>query len=464
MTRKPQSRRHHGFSGSIGLAQTDITPPTGIYARNWGAATHDVADSIHLGLKVSVLTLAETSGGEPLILIDADLGWWRPFTKFQEFQQRLLGELGVPSERLIFALSHTHAASPLMVPDPSLPGNDLLEEWLESIFHAILKTIRDALESAAPAFLEWHKGRCQLAANRDLPDPDSDRILCGYNPEGNADETLLLGRISNPNGRLKGIVVNYACHPTTLAWDNHAISPDFPGAMRQVVSETAGVPAFFLQGVSGELAPKYQYVGDTEVAERHGKQLAFAALATLYDMNSPATELVFSGAVESGAPLAVWKEQPVEVATSLAAVTTSQELPLKDWPTADELDRDYRSCEDRALAERLRRKRDIRRVLGDGSTFPLQVTAWRLGDAFLIGSCCESYSWIQQELRKQFADDPVVCLNLMNGSLGYLPPADLYEENLYQVWQTPFEKGGLERLFTGMVETLDQLLETSPST
>ncbi|MEQ9066645.1 MAG: hypothetical protein RLO18_07980 [Gimesia chilikensis] len=30
------------FRGRIGVATVDITPPVGIYARNWGAAKHDV--------------------------------------------------------------------------------------------------------------------------------------------------------------------------------------------------------------------------------------------------------------------------------------------------------------------------------------------------------------------------------------------------------------------------------------
>ena len=31
------------FSGLIGLGRRDTTPPDGIYARMWGAATHDLA-------------------------------------------------------------------------------------------------------------------------------------------------------------------------------------------------------------------------------------------------------------------------------------------------------------------------------------------------------------------------------------------------------------------------------------
>ena len=37
-------------------------------------------------------------------------------------------------------------------------------------------------------------------------------------------------------------------------------------------------------------------------------------------------------------------------------------------------------------------------------------------------------------------------MNLTNGAMGYLPPRDLYGEDLYAVWQTPFARGGLEKL------------------
>ena len=32
----------------FGVATRDVTPPVGIYARSWGAATHDVAEGVDL--------------------------------------------------------------------------------------------------------------------------------------------------------------------------------------------------------------------------------------------------------------------------------------------------------------------------------------------------------------------------------------------------------------------------------
>jgi hypothetical protein len=48
-------------------------------------------------------------------------------------------------------------------------------------------------------------------------------------------------------------------------------------------------------------------------------------------------------------------------------------------------------------------------------------------------------------------------LGVANGvSTGYLPPAELYDRDLYQVWQSPYAAGSLERL----VDAAEQLLRS----
>jgi hypothetical protein len=63
-------------------------------------------------------------------------------------------------------------------------------------------------------------------------------------------------------------------------------------------------------------------------------------------------------------------------------------------------------------------------------------------------------------VRAAFPDRAVVWLNLVNGSLGYLPPAPLYDVDIYQVWQTPFERGGLEKVEAAAIELGRELLAT----
>ncbi len=452
---------HPSYRGYIGVARADITPPVGIYARNWGAAKDDTATTIHRSLTLTALTLAANTHGEPLVLLDADLGWWKTPQTFQTFFDRLLEALDLEPAQLLFALSHTHAGPPLMEPEESLPGSGLLKEWMEQLFASSVQVVREALRTAFEGTLDWQTGRCGLATMRDFPEPNSDsgRIVCGFNPEGEADDTLLVGRITDSNSQLRATLTNYACHPTTLAWDNTAISPDYVGAMRDTMQQATQVPALFLLGACGELAPRFQYVGDTEVADRHGRQLAFAALATLENMEPPGTELAYVGTVESGAPLAVWQLTKRSVSNDLKALVAEAELPLKDWPSADELEQQRTACKDRALEERLRRKRDIRRGIGDGSTFPLPIYAWRIGDAIIVGCCGEAYSCLQQELRSRFPEHTIICMNLLNGSIGYLPPADLYDVDVYPVWQTPFDRGSLELTLETMTRAIQDVLE-----
>lgn len=458
----PPKFQHPSFAGHIGLARADITPPIGVYSRNWGAAKHDVAESIHRPLTLTALILSTHSQDAPsLVLVDADLGWWKTPSTSAEFQRRVLEELSLDSAQFIFALSHTHAGPPLMQPDASLPGSELLQAWMARMVDTTVATVRKASQTMFAATLDWHTGQCALAAMRDLPEPpaasaeQSQRYLCGYNPQGEPDQTLVVGRITDQHGTLRGTLVNYACHPTTLAAENKAISPDYVGAMRETIESVTSAPALFLLGMCGDLAPRYQYVGDTKVADRHGRQLGFAALATLEDMEPAGTSLDYCGVLESGAPLAVWEHHRRQLSGELQAVRCVVPLSLKkDWPSAEELEQQRLACNDRAIEERLRRKRDIRRGIGNGTSYDLPLYVWRVGDAVLVGSCCEPYSWLQQKLRRRFPDCTLICMNLVNGSIGYLPPAPLYDCDVYPVWQTPFGRGSLEltlEAFTGVI-------------
>ena len=456
----PRAFRHASFHGQIGIARADITPPVGIYARNWGAAKHDVAQAIHRPLTLTAMIVTAATGGQTLILVEADLGGWKSPQTFRHFLSRLHHELSVQPANLIFALSHTHSAPLLMDADDSLPGSGLHQSWMKELFESTARTVRQAMEGRFVGTIDWHAGRCGLATNRDLPDPNPSRkrIVCGYNPDGHPDDALLVGRITDASGRVRATLVNYACHPTTLAWENAAISPDYVGAMRETIQQATNAPAIFLLGACGDLAPRYQYVQDPEVADWHGRELGFAALATLNGMEPPGAQLGYVEVVESGAPLAVWKHEPNEPSRELRAIRTPVCLPLKNWPSAEELEMQRRECSDRALEERLRRKLNIRLGVGDGSTFELPVHVWRIGDAVLVGSCCEAYSVLQRELRRRFPDTTILCMSLINGSIGYVPPAELYDQDVYTVWQTPFDRGSYERLLETMAREIRNVL------
>lgn len=448
------------FAGLIGVGREDITPPVGIYARNWGAATHDVAEGIHRPLTVTALTLQSQPDAKPLVLVAADLGWWRTLEDEWYVREGVLKALDLDPARVMVNLSHTHSAPAICREDADRPGGHLIAPYLEKVREAIVTAAQQALATRQPAVLTWAKGTCRLAQNRDLPDPEKPRMVCGYSPGQPADDTLLVGRVTREDGAILATLVHYACHPTTLAWQNRLISPDYIGAMREVVEgQTGSALCLFLLGACGELAPIEQYTADTSLPDAHGRELGYAALSTLQGMLPPRTGLEYSGVVESGAPLAIWKRVPAEPATTLEARRIEVELPLQEMPGIAEIEAQLQTCEDRALAERLARKRRVRRSVGEGTTTQMPVWVWCVGDALLVGNPNEAYSRLQTELRQEFPQRAVVVMNVVNGHMGYLPPAEMYDLDLYPVWQSPFDRSSLERTIQACKDALHALVD-----
>lgn len=453
---------HPGFEGRIGVTREDITPPVGIYARNWGAALHDAAEGIHRPLTATAIAMQADAQAPPLVLVSLDLGWWRSSRDERILREVLLEALDLPAERIMLSFTHTHSGPVLCREDADKPGGELIAPYLDFLRDTVLRAIRSAQSSAVPAVLEWSYGKCGLAQNRDLRDDVRSRFLCGFNPLGGADDTLLVGRASTLDGRSLATLVNYACHPTTLAWQNRLLSPDFVGAMRELVeANTGGAPCLYLQGASGELAPREQYTADIGIPDSHGRQLGYAVLSTLSGMLPARTILTFGAAVESGASLAIWQRERGGAPNSAAAIRADVDLPLKLMPSVAELNSQIATCDDRVLLERLNRKRRIREGVGDGDTAAMPVWIWQVGDALLIGHPNEAYSLLQTELRRRFPGKAIAVMNVVNGHFGYLPPAHLYGEDLYPVWQTPFGPGSLEKLIEACVNCIASRSTTS---
>lgn len=438
------------FRGRIGVAREDITPPQGIYAKNWGAATHDVAEGVHRPLTATVLTLqtdgqAEENASFPLVLASLDLGWWRTREDEWFLRGHVIETLGLDARGVMLALTHTHSGPAICREDVDRPGGHLIMSYLEQVRDAVIHAVQRALNTAQPATLTVAQGVCDLATNRDLPDPEWERYVCGYFPEGPADTALLVGRVTADNGQPVATVVNYACHPTTLGWENRLISPDFVGAMREVVeTHTGGAPCLFLQGASGELAPREQYTADTAVADAHGRHLGFAVLATLASMLPYGQGLEYAGVVESGAPLGIWRRMPCSPATTLRAVQAGLPLRLKALPSLDAIEATLQQSVEPFAIERARRMLRVRRMVGEGTAVSIPFWVWQAGEVFFAGHPAEAYSGFQVALRQKFPHNAIFALNVVNGHYGYLPPEALFSRDLYAVWQTPFAPGCLE--------------------
>jgi hypothetical protein len=437
---------------TAGVARTDITPPPGIRAHNWGAARTELATGVHRPLTATALAFHDPGADRWRYLLTLDLGWWRDTTSFHRLRDPILTALDAAPDDLLLHLVHTHAGPSISDLGLDLPGAELLPAYQEQLTAAAITACRTARESAAATVLTWAQGRCDLAVTRNLP--CGDRDVVAFDPGTPADDTLLVGRIT-VDGATIATLVNYACHPTTLAHHNSLLSPDLVGATREVVESVTAAPCLFLQGASGELSPREQYVPGTEQTDRNGRVLGHATLAVLERMGAPGTRLRFDGVVESGAPLGLWQREPASVPDTVDCLSTVVPLPARPAATAEQITAQWSDIDPVAAAERLRRATRLADGYLDGDTAQHPLWVWRLGDAVIVAHPGEAFSALQTELRRRHPDRAVLVLNLTNGpGFVYLPDAASYRRDRYQVWQTLLAPGGLEAL----IDTADRLI------
>ena len=446
----------------FGVARRDVTPPVGIYSRSWGAATHDVAEGVHRPLTATAAVFAPLAGDGPtLALVALDVGWFPYGPDELGLRTAIRERSGLGEAELLVQLSHTHAGANTNSRLEGRPGAELIAPYLDRLTAEVCDAVAEAQAAATEAFVTYGQGRCSLAANRDLWDGDAERYACGYNPDGAADDTLMVARATDGDGRTLATLFNYACHPTTLAWENRLLSPDYVGAAREVLEGAFDAPALFLQGASGELAPRDDYVGDPAVADRNGRQLGHAAAAAIEALPPPATRFVYTGIVASGANLGTWEYRPCEPeqlaeAGRLEAVATGVDLERKeDIGVVESLSSS--APDSPQEREKAMRRELLRLALGDGPVHRMPIWAWRLGEALVLAVPNEPYSVFQTELRRRFAGTPVLVLMTTNGGVGYLPPRETYGSGRYQEQQSPYAPGCLEQATEAAAATLEPL-------
>ncbi len=439
------------------VARCDITPPVGIYHRMWGAALHDQATGVHRPLTATLLWLDpdDLSKGESQIILSLD-HCILDTAELRSIRESISGATGVSFPNIQVTVTHTHGSGWMSRTRSSLPGGDMIGPYLDQLAARLTQLSLEAQPRREAAMIVYGTGHCDLARHRDFLDVERGRFACGFNPDGPADDTLLVARITNAAGTTLATLVNYACHPTTLAWDNTLISPDWVGAMREVIEAQEGGYCLFLQGASGDLGPREGFVGDPAVADRNGRQVGFAALSALATLAPAGTEFRYVGPVISGATIGTWRHQPISEDDVLAQARwqwkqITVELPYRhDLPTIEQTttEREYwlveetraresgdesqlRTC--RAQIEQRTRQLTRLHALSPGRACPLPVQIGLLGDSIWILLPGELYQAFQIELRERFAPRPVIVATLTNDwQPGYIPPASTYGYGIYQ--------------------------------
>ncbi len=473
-----------------GIGRCEITPPVGIYHRFWGAASHDRASGIHQPLFATAAVFAPLSDAAPAsrrYLVSLDHCLLRP-PEMDEVLAATARALGVNIEQLTITFAHTHSGGHLSRARADLPGGDLIGPYLDALPQKIAAACVEAEKALAPTILSYATTVCNMGHNRDYWDQANGIYTCGFNPAVEWNLPLTVIRAADAAGNMRAVVVNYPCHPTTLAWENDKISPDYIGTLRETVERATGVPCLFLLAPTGDIGPRNGYVGETRIAESNGRQVGYAALSALESLPAPATDFHYRGPKLSGATLGIWRyeaqstdrKRQTEIFRHrrlAVEVPYREDLPtvaqaeaqlaqlLRDEEAATRDNDQPRAAELRTLAERCRRLLERIRPLPPAPLYPLWAEVMQLGDAFFIAVEGEPYHWLQQSLMERFRGTQLLFAVLANGTKpSYLPTREAYAKPLYQVEVTLLAPGCLEALAAALGEQIAAWLGESRST
>jgi len=437
----------------MGIAQADVTPPVGIESGVWGASKHSRSESVHHGLFLTAVA-REDEHGKKKFIVGIDLCVLGCLECGTNLLTRITNELGIEQNDLLFSSSHSHSTPLPCIHRSRKDGNEFVPGFIDQIAIGTVKACKEAAANVQDVDVTWAYGRCDLAVNRDLPCGSQEVVA--FNPDIPADDTVVVGRIADRSGKIIGTIANYACHPTTLAWDNRAISPDYVGEARKMVQAETGAPMLFLQGASGDLSPRSQYSGETALADRHGTNLGHSILATLAAMQSPGKELRWNGIVESGALLGEWLEAPTRGPSTLKETRLDVQVRVKEMKSIEQLREEWAGIDGDALEERIQRAIRLRLGYESGQLVTHPVWVWQWGEAIFVAQPGEAYSYLQTELRRRNPGRIIFVMNLTNyPGLFYLPIKTAYVAPAYQAWQTLLAPGCIEEV----VEQTDKYIK-----
>jgi neutral ceramidase len=294
----------------VGVAKIDITPETPVRMYGYAARTTE-SQGIAGRLYAAALAIGSDDGDGPAVLLTVDCGAV-PVELSESVLRRIQSTHPLKPERFLLSNSHNHSG-------PNLKGmsriegeqHERLAQYAALLTDRLEQVVRTALDSRQPARLGWTQGQVGFAANRRVL-KDGKWSGFGAVPDGAVDHSLPLLCVTDADGKRLAVVVNYACHATTLRGNFVQIHGDWVTCAQEAIeADFPGTIAMVTIGCGADADP-YPH-GTVALCEQHGRAVADEVKRLL---DGPLRPL-------SG---------------SITARKTTLEIPFQPAPSAEELD------------------------------------------------------------------------------------------------------------------------------
>ena len=283
----------------VGVAKVDITPEQPV--RMYGYASRKTeSEGIAGRLKAKALAIGGEKDNELAVLLTVDCGAV-PVDLREEVFRRVQTQTSLKPERFMLCNSHNHSGPNLKgMASTSGVEREHLSAYAQLLTDRLEKVVLSAVAARQPGRLSWTQGSVGFAANRRVL-TDGKWTGFGAVPDAPVDHSLPLLRVTDANDRLIAVVVNYACHCTTLRGNFKQIHGDWAACAQEYIeAEHPGAVALVTIGCGADSDPCPH--STVNLCEQHGRALA------------DEVKRLLKGKLKAVAPTLVARSHPLEVA------------------------------------------------------------------------------------------------------------------------------------------------------
>ena len=416
-----------------GAAKVDITPSENLFMGGYDESCRSgPSDGIHGNIFIRALVFDDNI--TMVAFVEADIVSL-PHAEYATVRKLISDETGIPVQNIILGCTHNHAA-----PYPGEKNKN--SDWSKDLYNKFVTAVKFAVSDLEPVKIGGGTGKSNIAMNRRKVMTDTFSHLTfdennssqsygkhrtdepvmirempgvtrlGNNPMGPIDDEVGVIRIDKISGEPKAVLVNYACHGTSLGCRNNKISPEWNGHMLEYLeNEIGGVTGIFIQGAAGDINLRFVggldgYEDDLEKTKELGIEIGKEVAR------------VYSGII------------PQVLQSSLSVAHKDITCPRK-----------YA-----AVVANFR-----------NTTIDIPVTAVKIDQFVWITFPGELFHEIGKNIKLMTHTQFPHIAGYCNGSLGYLPTQKSHSEGGYEPWSTPYDPVTEKIFLKGIEEMLPVL-------
>lgn len=441
-----------------GIAEITITPPVGVEMA--GYTRPGPATGIHDELKAVAVVFDDRSGQKSAICA-VDLCMVNA-TLVAAVRERAGGHTAMRPERILIAATHDHSG-------PALVSDNLLNQrWLRTLEDALVQVIMEADKNRRDARIGTAIGSVNgIGGNRRDPE------------HGVVDRSVTVMRLDDARtGKVLGVIINHACHATTLGLENYLITADYPGQVREYVQ--AHLPdkplVLFLNGACGDINPG-GYSAEASAlgkkipnrtfkrAKEIGALLGAEAVRLAQAIKTKGEFQVLGGALPVRLPTRRFK-LPAEAAQDCEAALKKVKQAEKTGVGGKVLDQLRLDL----IYARTAVKFAQRYLNLPNGQLTTEVQGIAVDDTIFVGLPGEVFTELGLALKKDSSFKTTFIVGYANDSTGYFPTVEALTQSGYEVKVSLFGAVAIERLvgwarllMQGLARSLRQAREQAAS-